>query len=144
MSDIKLSEHFKLSEFTKSNTARRYKVSNIPSDSHISNLKILCKFALEPIRKEYGLPIHVSSGYRCPRLNELVGGVPNSYHKLGCAADISGPDLPRLKECIGYLVAYGLLHLDEYIEYPSFVHVALLPFQDFSSIDILTHDRVEK
>lgn len=128
MSDLKLSEHFKLSEFTKSNTARRYKVSNIPSDSHISNLKNLCVNALEPIRKEYGLPIHVSSGYRCPLLNELVGGVPNSYHKLGCAADISGPDFSRLKECIGVLVENGTIHLDEYIEYPSFVHVALLPF----------------
>ena len=43
---------------------------------------------LDPIREAWGKPIIVSSGYRCKELNALVGGVKNSHHLLGCAADL--------------------------------------------------------
>ena len=46
---------------------------------------------LDPIREAWGKPIIVSSGYRCKELNALVGGVKNSHHLLGCAADITAP-----------------------------------------------------
>ena len=44
---------------------------------------------LDPIREHWGLPIRVTSGYRCPELNDWVGGVEDSYHMDGCAADIT-------------------------------------------------------
>ena len=44
--------------------------------------------ALDQLREEYGKPIYVSCGYRCPSHNAEVGGVSNSQHLLGNAADI--------------------------------------------------------
>jgi hypothetical protein len=43
---------------------------------------------LEPARKIYGRPIIVTSGFRCTKLNNLVGGVPTSRHLTGQAADL--------------------------------------------------------
>jgi hypothetical protein len=53
-------------------------------------LTILVEQLLDPIRRRYGAPILVTSGYRCPALNPAVGGVANSHHIVGCAADIVG------------------------------------------------------
>lgn len=39
----------------------------------------------------HNTPIHISSGYRCPQWNDLVGGSPSSYHKLGMAMDLHTP-----------------------------------------------------
>lgn len=96
---MKLSEHFDLDEFTRSATADRLHIDNSlnPSDptgqSIINNLRNLCQQVLEPLREHFGIPIMVSSGYRCPELNQAVGGVPNSQHLTGEAADIILPPL---------------------------------------------------
>lgn len=57
-----------------------------PPQEVIDNLGALCSNLLQPLRDALG-PIHISSGWRCPRLNKLVGGVPDSWHLTGCAAD---------------------------------------------------------
>lgn len=44
---------------------------------------------LDPLRAKYGAPIFVTSGYRCPQLNRLVGGSNTSQHLLGTAADVT-------------------------------------------------------
>ena len=89
--DIQLSEHFKLSEFTRSATATARKIDNTPSQEVISNLKVLCQNVLEPLRAFAQQPIIISSGYRCPQLNIKVGGVYSSQHTLGEACDIRIP-----------------------------------------------------
>ena len=43
---------------------------------------------LEPARCQLGAPVIVTSGYRCPALNKAVGGVGNSQHMMGQAADL--------------------------------------------------------
>ena len=94
---MKLSEHFDLNEFTRSATADRLHIDNSlnPSDptgqSIINNLRNLCQQVLEPLRQHFGTPVVISSGYRCPALNRAVGGVPNSQHLKGEAADIVPP-----------------------------------------------------
>lgn len=85
---IKLSEHFTLEEMTRSTTANANKISNTPSNAEIEWLTFLCVNVLEPLRKHMGRPITVTSGYRCPKLNTLVGGVVYSQHQYGQAADI--------------------------------------------------------
>ncbi len=87
--DIKqqLSEHFKLSEFTQSGTARRHKVKNVPGPREVERLRFLCVKSLEPMRRRFGV-IRITSGFRCKKLNALVGGSPTSQHVLGEAADI--------------------------------------------------------
>ena len=93
---MKLSAHFDLAEFTRSESAKRHGVSNQPTDEHLANIKVLCQKVLEPIRMKFG-PINISSGYRSKTLNHFIGGALKSDHLLGFAADIdqdnTGSDL---------------------------------------------------
>ena len=89
---MKLSEHFKLSEFTNSSTATARGIDNTPNEQQIANLKRICEEILEPLRAFAGQPIIIGSGFRCPALNKAVGGVKNSQHMTGEAADIHLPD----------------------------------------------------
>ena len=81
-------KHFSISELTSSATALREGIDNRPSKCAYHLLHVLVDQLLDPIREAWGEPIVVSSGYRCKELNTLVGGVKNSHHLLGCAADI--------------------------------------------------------
>lgn len=82
------SEYFTLGELTRSETAARHKIDNTPPAAIIENLQYGVDMVLDPLRRLYGKPIIINSGYRCPQLNKLVGGVTNSWHQNGNAADI--------------------------------------------------------
>lgn len=88
MSD-KLSPHFSLAEMTVSQTAIRRDIDNTPPAEIVENLATLCREVLEPIRSMEGVPLTVSSGYRCPRLNEAIRGSLKSRHMHGLAADFT-------------------------------------------------------
>ena len=81
-------KYFTIPELTASATALREGIDNRPSKCAFHLLHVLVEQLLDPIREAWGEPIVVASGYRCKQLNELVGGVKNSHHTLGCAADI--------------------------------------------------------
>ena len=97
MTDIRLSEHFLLSEFTRSSTAERLGICNeldpfYPTHKDIiANLRNLCEQVLEPLRAYVRQPIIISSGYRSPALNQALRGTPRSQHLTGEAADIRLP-----------------------------------------------------
>lgn len=82
------SDYFTLAELTKSVTAARHKIDNTPSLEVMANLQYGVDMVLDPLRRIYGHPIIITSGYRCDKLNKLVGGVSNSWHTKGNAADI--------------------------------------------------------
>lgn len=84
---MRLSAHFALAEFTRSESAKRHGVSNDPTPEHLKNLITLCEKVLEPIRIKFG-PINISSGYRSKALNHYIGGSLNSQHCEAKAADI--------------------------------------------------------
>jgi hypothetical protein len=84
---MKLTAHFALAEFTRSESAKRHGVSNEPTPEHLQNLITLCEKVLEPIRVKFG-PINISSGYRSKALNHYIGGSLNSQHCEAKAADI--------------------------------------------------------
>ena len=88
---MKLTAHFDLSEFTRSESAKREGLDNTPTPEHLENIKILCEKVLEPIRLRFG-PINISSGYRGKMLNHFIGGAVNSDHCVGRAADIDMDD----------------------------------------------------
>lgn len=79
---------FTITELTKSSTAQRKGIENIPSEKEQQNLIDLVEHILDPLREAYGKPIIVTSGYRCKALNKAVGGASTSQHLYGQAADI--------------------------------------------------------
>ena len=102
--NAKLSEHFSLGEFTKSNS--HPEVYNIPSHEAITNLTNLCKW-LEVLRERAGTPIRINSGYRSPQLNRKIGGAANSNHLTGCAADIRVENMEQLIRYAAILLDYA-------------------------------------
>lgn len=90
---------FTLPELLKSSTADAKRINNAPSFAVVENLNKLCQLVLDPARAELNAPITVTSGFRCRALNVAVGGVGgvgNSQHLTGCAADLQCKDLQRL------------------------------------------------
>ncbi|CAB4172905.1 Peptidase M15A, C-terminal [uncultured Caudovirales phage] len=85
---MKLSQHLDLSEVTRSESAKRNGISNMPTKEHIANFMLLAEKIFEPIREHFGVPIRISSGYRSKELNEKIGGSSTSQHSSGEALDI--------------------------------------------------------
>lgn len=85
---MKITKNFTLEELKRSVTARNKNIHNDPGITAEGALRRLCEDILQPLRDRWGQPIIVGSGYRCKELNTLVGGVSNSDHMYGCAADI--------------------------------------------------------
>ena len=79
---------FSIEELTQSATAKRLGIDNTPSDKIKKNLTLFINTVLDPIREDWGSPIIVSSGYRCPELNKAVGGANTSGHQYGYCADL--------------------------------------------------------
>lgn len=86
---MKLTEHFTYEELTASVTAKNKGIDNTPDAKQTECLQKLCENVLEPLRKAYGKPIKVTSGFRCKKLNKAVGGASTSQHTYGQAADIT-------------------------------------------------------
>ena len=86
--ETNITMHFTIEELYASDTAKRLGIQNKPSVREMVNLVYLAAYVLEPLRKAMGKPIKISSGYRCERLNKAVGGVYNSQHLKGQAADL--------------------------------------------------------
>ena len=85
---MKISEHLSLSEVTRSETAKRKGISNNPTAEHLENFKLLAENVFEKIRNHFGVPIHISSGYRSKELNSAIGGSQTSQHSKGQAIDV--------------------------------------------------------
>lgn len=85
---MKLSEHLDLSEVIRSESAKRNGISNMPTEEHIANFKLLAEHIFEPVRNNFRVPIHISSGYRSEALNKAIKGSSFSQHCKGEAIDI--------------------------------------------------------
>ena len=85
---MQLSKNLALAEVMRSETAKRKGISNMPTPEHIENFKLLAEKVFQPIREHFGVPIHISSGYRSKALNTAVGGSLSSQHCSGEAIDI--------------------------------------------------------
>ena len=92
-----LSPHFSYEEMTRSAWAEAHHVENTPDELQLAAMISLCWKLGEPLREVFG-PIRINSGFRCPRVNEGVGGVGNSKHLSGEAMDIYIPNRERGKE----------------------------------------------
>lgn len=122
--------YFSYSEFFKSDTAEKYQVHNIPSDEQLSpvldNIKALVLNVLDPLRARIARPIIITSGYRCQRVNELVGGSKTSQHLSGKAADIYIQGYTTQQMDMVYRTMQMYYDFDQLIFYPSknIIHVS--------------------
>jgi zinc D-Ala-D-Ala carboxypeptidase len=89
-----LSKHLSYSQVTSSSTAARFKIENTPSNKELQSLTLVGGHIYDPICEEFG-KVFVSSGYRHPRVNALVGGSSTSSHCKGEALDLDG-DAPNV------------------------------------------------
>ena len=92
--------YFTLYELLYSQTALYSKIPNHPTWAQVENLNRLATTILDPVRKVFGKPIKVSSGFRSTLLNTAVGGINNSQHLQGLAADLQVSDLKGLKQAV--------------------------------------------
>ena len=127
---MKLSQNFSLKELTHSSTANYNKVDNTPSRLELEYLKKLCNEILQPIRDKYGNFIFVTSGYRNPILNRLVGGSTTSQHILGQAADLttgSREGNKKLFDMIAQMIENGEIKVGQLIDEKNYtwIHISL-------------------
>ena len=90
---MQLSDHFTLSELTKSSTAERLGIANEPGSTEVENLIMVCDQILEPVRNHYGIAFAPNSGFRCLELNRAIGSSDKSQHVTGQAVDFEVPGI---------------------------------------------------
>jgi len=120
-------KYFTIEELTKSDTATRRGIDNTPTEEAKRNLTTLVDKVLDPLRAAWGAPIVVNSGYRCPALNEAVGGSKTSDHMTGRAADIEAADRTPASNARLFALAQSLgISFDQLIDESnmSWVHVS--------------------
>jgi len=140
--NILLSPHFAVLEFTESATARKHGIVNEPTPDALANLIRLCTCTLEPLRMALGLPVVITSGYRCKALNDKVAHhAQRSQHILGQAADFyigwvaglssqgeSRNSKPSSRELLikafRLIIQSEQIDFDQLILYPDFIHVS--------------------
>ena len=121
MDPTRLSNHFSLAEFCQ---LSKYP-DNIPTMQAVANMAYGCHLLLEPARQVIG-PIIINSGYRNPRVNALVGGVKNSQHLLGQAADIRPKDPTQFLNLVSFLKSHELT--DQLLTATGWLHISWNPF----------------
>lgn len=98
---MKKYRYFELDEFIRSSVAKKKNIENFPTFEYVDNLNELVETILDPLRAAYGMPITISSGYRCEKLNKAVGGVASSVHMKGLAADLTvGGSFNKFKQFV--------------------------------------------
>ena len=122
MENIKLSSHFLLAEFCN---WKKYP-DNMPTIQQIANMAYGCRQLLEPAREAIGCPIIINSGFRNSRVNAQVGGVRNSQHLQGCAADIRPKDPKQFQRLVDFLKAHT--QTDQLLTGPGWLHISWAPF----------------
>jgi putative chitinase len=123
---LQLSEHFSQAELTTTETGH----DNAPNATELEVLRTLATF-LEKVRTILGnKPLTVHSAFRSHRVNEAVGGVPNSAHRLGFAVDFVCPSFGSPFDVCRALDAAekaGKIKFDQLIQEGGWIHISRDP-----------------
>ena len=122
INDIRLSVHFKLVEFLNVKKVP----DNKPTLQDVANMTYGCIMLLEPARQVVG-PIIISSGFRNSRVNRQVGGVANSQHLIGQAADIRPQDPAKFQSLVDFLKSSE--YTDQLLTDSTWLHISWSPFR---------------
>ena len=134
----KISDHISYTEATRSNTALRRGIDNIPDVDELENMKLIAEKVFEPLRKWVGGPVKINSFYRSPELNIAIGGSKKSQHCHGQAIDIDDTFGGKFTNLNAEMFKYIRYHLnyDQIIwefgddDYPAWVHVSYVNEDD--------------
>lgn len=121
----RLSSHFTLAEFTASQTAARLGLDNTPPPDVIDNLRQVAQ-GLEGVRILLGVPIIVSSGYRCLDLNRAIGSKDSSQHLKGQAVDFTAPSYGGPRQVMDRILDSGMEYDQCICEFNSWVHMSFV------------------
>lgn len=119
--------YFTIEELEHSDTAVKYKIDNTSNGETRTNLIKLIELLLDPIRTKWGKPIKVNSGYRCSKLNRMVGGVSTSQHLLGEAVDITVGSSEENKKLFEMILSMSNILFDQLIleDGGKWIHISL-------------------
>jgi zinc D-Ala-D-Ala carboxypeptidase len=132
-----ISKNFTLAELTKSNTATRLGISNVPDKEGIHKLRLLAAELLQPIRDRLSAPLRITSGYRSESLNKAIGGSNNSQHTKCEAVDLQfvkrgRMDNIKIFECLinsaiefdQCILEFGGATADKDSDNPDWIHIS--------------------
>ena len=85
---VRISKHITYKEATRSATALRLGIENVPNEYQLQNMEMVAKHVFEPLREAVDAPIKINSFFRCEELNKAIGGSTKSQHCQGRAIDI--------------------------------------------------------
>jgi hypothetical protein len=85
---VRISKHISYKEATRSATALRLGIENVPNEYELQNMEMVAKKVFEPLREAVDAPIKINSFFRCEELNKAIGGSSKSQHCQGRAIDI--------------------------------------------------------
>lgn len=122
--------YFTFNELLRSETAIKNGIANMPfmTGEHevYKNLETLVKNLLDPIRERFATPVIITSGYRCERLNDMVGGERNSQHRQGKAADFYFAGFTAKEMAQAFFEISETFDFDQLIYYKKrhFIHIS--------------------
>lgn len=122
--------YFKLKDLLRSNAASIYGIDNLPPKSEeakvYNNLSALVNNLLNPIRERFATPMIITSGYRCKKLNKLIGGVNNSQHIKGEAVDFRFKNFSKKEMAAAFFEIAENFDFDQLIYYKvyGYIHIS--------------------
>jgi len=120
---IRLSDHFTLDEFLRSQTAARMGRSIVPTDKQKAALRALVTNTLQPVRDLLGVPIVITSGLRPEWLNSAIGGSPTSQHMEGKAADLVPVGI-SVRDAATAIAVSGIEYDQLILEFDEWLHIS--------------------
>ena len=121
----RLTPHFTLEEFTFSQTATRKGIDNTPHEGILDNLCILAN-GMEDVRNLLNAPIHVSSGYRCIELNDLLGSKRTSQHTQGLACDFTSNAYGSPQIIFADIISSDIFYDQLILEFDRWIHISFV------------------
>lgn len=125
-------KHFTFEELLRSQVADKNDIINEPctyGEGYVYyRLDCLVTYLLDPIRETFAVPMIVTSGYRCEKLNRLVGGVDNSQHRWGEAVDFYFEGFSKKDMADAFFEIAEKFDFDQLIYYrkKGFIHISFV------------------